>query len=532
MGLFFKSEPNKAVAFLIVYALILLVPAFFINLGLYPFILDEATRAIVALEMISNDNYIVPTINGELYYNKPPLFNWILIGFVKLFGSTSEWVFRFPVVISLFLFSLTIYLTQFKQIGRKAAFFSAIAFLTCGRILIYDSMKGLIDITFSWVIYMQFWSIWHFYRKQQYHWLFIFSYLLTSLAFLMKGLPALVFQALSLLSWFVIEKRFLKLLSWQHFAGIMVFALIVGAYFLSYHQYNSLENYFNALFTESTKRTLVENPLLKTVGHFFIFPFEYIYHFLPWTLFVLSLFNLERIKKIISTPFTKFLSVIFLVNIMVYWASPAIYARYLFMFVPLFSGIIFYAYSNSPNEIFAEQYILKPLLFLFTFVLLILLSFIPLIADPAGYANFWLKYGLILLLASVPVFFAIRYRMNLILPLFVILLVSRIAFNFFVLPDRLRTNSDQEQKVAAMVAGEITRGSQVYLLDHARIKYISAFYIMRSNGKPLKRWNSDPEKGKFYIIEKEKSGLYPEHTTLFTFVTEINNLELNLIRFD
>jgi len=337
---------------------------------------------------------------------------------------------------------------------------------------------------------------------------------------------------LSLFSWFVIEKRFFKLISLQHLAGILLFALIAGSYFLSYHQYNSLENYFTALFTESTKRTLVENPLLETIKHAFAFPFEYIYHFLPWTLFVLSLFSLDRLKAIVTTPFTKFLTVIFLSNILVYWASPAIYARYLFMFVPLFYGIVFFAYASSSKEIFSERYFLKPLLLLIFVSIFILLLLSPALAVPAKYSFFWLKYALVVILGLVPVYFAFRFRMNLVLPLFVILLVARIAFNFFVLPDRITTNTDQEQKNSAMVAGEITRGNQVYLLDHTRIKYISAFYIMRSNGKPLKRWNSEPEKGRFYIIEKERATQYPPHITLFTFVTEINNLELNLVRFD
>ncbi|MFW5820507.1 MAG: ArnT family glycosyltransferase [Bacteroidota bacterium] len=203
-------------SFLFFYLLILIIPALFINLGFMPLILDEATRANVALEMMYSGNYMVPTINGEFYYNKPPLFNWIQIIFMKLTGSTSELSLRLPVVLSLIFFSLTIYQTQKREGGRVVALFSALAFLTCGRILIYDSLRGLIDITFSWVIYLMFWTIYTYGKRKKFLALFIITYVLAALAFLMKGLPALVFLGITLLAYFTYTRQFIKLFSLAH----------------------------------------------------------------------------------------------------------------------------------------------------------------------------------------------------------------------------------------------------------------------------------------------------------------------------
>ncbi|WP_367328714.1 ArnT family glycosyltransferase, partial [Lentimicrobium sp.] len=83
----------------ILIIIILLLPlALFTNLGLMPLISDEPTRAVVTLEMILSGNFITPTINGDFYYNKPPLFNWILAGFVKVAGVENEFIFRLPTV--------------------------------------------------------------------------------------------------------------------------------------------------------------------------------------------------------------------------------------------------------------------------------------------------------------------------------------------------------------------------------------------------------------------------------------------------
>jgi 4-amino-4-deoxy-L-arabinose transferase-like glycosyltransferase len=45
---------------------------------------EEPRRAIVAMEMDITGEYVVPKINGWNYYNKPPLFNWVLAGLFQI----------------------------------------------------------------------------------------------------------------------------------------------------------------------------------------------------------------------------------------------------------------------------------------------------------------------------------------------------------------------------------------------------------------------------------------------------------------
>ena len=69
-----KEEPSNK--WFYIAAIFLLLPALLINLGILTFIDDEGIRSLVALEMKLSGNYITPTLNGEFYYNKPPLYNW------------------------------------------------------------------------------------------------------------------------------------------------------------------------------------------------------------------------------------------------------------------------------------------------------------------------------------------------------------------------------------------------------------------------------------------------------------------------
>ena len=155
---------------LILYATggILLIIALLINLGRINIFMavDEATRGLVALEMMISGNYVTPTIYGDFYYNKPPLFPWILVVFFKLFGM-SEMVLRLPTVLSLIGFGFTIYYFVSREMGKQAGIITAFLFVTLGRLLFWESLLGYIDTTFSWVIYtMLMVVIYHFRRKQ------------------------------------------------------------------------------------------------------------------------------------------------------------------------------------------------------------------------------------------------------------------------------------------------------------------------------------------------------------------------------
>ena len=68
-------------------ALALLPAALLIHLGVMVFIDDEAIRALVAQEMLWSGNYISPTMHGDIYLNKPPLFNWVLALSFTVFGG-------------------------------------------------------------------------------------------------------------------------------------------------------------------------------------------------------------------------------------------------------------------------------------------------------------------------------------------------------------------------------------------------------------------------------------------------------------
>jgi len=460
------------------FTLLLLVPALLINLGMLPFIDDEAIRALIALEMDLSGNYITPTINGEYYYNKPPLYNWFLLLWFKGFGDYTEFISRLATVFCLLGYAATIFYFSKKHYTTKFAFLNALFLITCGRILIYDSTLGLIDIAFSWVTFSAFMIVYHQYKKRNFRRLFTWTYLLTSVGFLMKGLPSLVFQAATLSAFFLYKKDLKKLFSLTHFFGISLFFIVIGSYYFIYNQYNSLGVVVETLLNESTKRTATQHGIGNTILHLFTFPFEVIYHFLPWTILGVLFFQ-KGIRQILAKDgFIVFSLITFLANILVYWISVEVYPRYLFMHLPLLFTVFLYLYFEKSEESKWYKFI-HFILGLLCFGLF-LAMLLPLFFEETQQAPFlYLKVvGLSSIMGFLCWLFLEKKQERLLITI-AVLLVARVAFNWFIIPNRLVIDWGTPVKESTVRIGQTYKDRPFFLHPNTLMQPTSSFYLTR-----------------------------------------------------
>ena len=56
----------------------------------------EPRYAEIARVMFSKNEWIVPTINGDLYTDKPILYFWLVLLGARVFGAVNEWTVRLP----------------------------------------------------------------------------------------------------------------------------------------------------------------------------------------------------------------------------------------------------------------------------------------------------------------------------------------------------------------------------------------------------------------------------------------------------
>jgi 4-amino-4-deoxy-L-arabinose transferase-like glycosyltransferase len=509
---FLKKNPW----FFYAFSILMLFPALLWHLGYLAinFPTDEPTRAIVALEMIISDNFFTPTINGDFYYNKPPLYNWIIIAFYKIFGNYSEFTLRLPVVIGLLLFAITIYYFVSKETGKKQAFIVAMLFITSGRILFWDSFLGLIDITFSWLVYTSFMCVYFFDKSKKYLLLFITTYFLTAITFLMKGLPSLVFQAITLLTFFTYRKEFMKLFSWKHFVGIGLLILIIGSYYIVYAKHNVLDNVFTTLFSESEKRTIINYGWKRFITHLFTFPLEMFYHFFPWSILGIYFISRKFLPIVKSHPFLLFNFFIFIFNIIIYWTSPETYPRYIFMlFPPIFTVLIYMFYKDTEvagvrSKII--EYFLQGVIMLGMIAAIIM----PVLKQTGWVDQAWIKAAILFLILGILLFFFIKIKDQRLVIFAAAMLMLRIGFDWFIIPPRY--NDFQEHKIGALSAAKATDNEKLFIYKDSETEHATSFYITLGKMEILRHKYKDFDTTSYYYLDPR---LLPEedYTTIYDF---------------
>lgn len=510
---FFRRNPW----FFYAFSVLMLFPALLWHLGFLAinFPTDEPTRAIVALEMIVSGNYITPTINGDFYYNKPPLYNWVIIAYYKLAGNYSEFTLRLPVVVGLLLFGLTIFWFVRRHLGNKQGFIVAILFITSGRILFWDSFLGLIDITFSWLVYLSFMLIYHFREKKQYLALFLVSYLLTGITFLMKGLPSLVFQGITLLAIFSYNREFRKLFSWRHFAGIGLFLLIIGAYYYAYFQVHPFDfRIFKTLFSESEKRTIINYGWLRFTRHLFTFPLEMFYHFFPWSVLWIYFFRRDFRSTLREHPFLRFNFIVFIFNIIIYWTSPESYPRYIFMlFPPLFTILVFHFFRDLGKN---GKYSRVVEYFLMGVMVLGIIAAIPmpLLKQTNFVDHAWLKAGVMFFTMLLLTWLYYKLKEQRMIIFAAAMLMIRIGFDWFIIPPRY--NDFQVHKEGALKAAAVTGDADLSIFKDSETEHATSFYITLGKMQLLKFQHDDFSTAGFYYLDPR---LLPEdaYETVYDF---------------
>ena len=120
-----------------IFLLFLCVFAFFVGNGQLPFKTDimEARNIVTAREMIHDNNWMIPTMNGELRLEKPPLPTWIA-ALIEAVSPENLPAQRAAAGVMAVIFTLFLYLTARYMTWRKDyALLAAIVFVTCQTVV-------------------------------------------------------------------------------------------------------------------------------------------------------------------------------------------------------------------------------------------------------------------------------------------------------------------------------------------------------------------------------------------------------------
>ncbi len=173
--------------------------------GVHLFDWDEINFAESTREMLVTGNFLTVQINYEAFWEKPPLFFWLQLLSVKLFGL-NEFAMRFPNAIAGILSLIVIFRVGRRIIDEKFGLFWMLVY--SGSILPFFYFKsGIIDpwfnlLTFLGIIHFSYYFIFQENKRKN----LMFSAIFMGLAIITKGPVALLVLILVFLVYLVMVK--------------------------------------------------------------------------------------------------------------------------------------------------------------------------------------------------------------------------------------------------------------------------------------------------------------------------------------
>ena len=191
--------------------------------GVHLFDWDEINFAECAREMITTGDYLRPQIDFMPFWEKPPLFIWMQVVAMKLFG-VNEFAARFPNALMGVVTLTTVYHLGRRMVNELMARWWVLLFAASWLPHFYFK-TGIIDPTFNLFIFLAFYQV-HVLRTTPDKWrTAIAAGLFLGLAALTKG-PVGILVALLALAAYVVMNRGLNGYKLQHLLIIVIMAAI------------------------------------------------------------------------------------------------------------------------------------------------------------------------------------------------------------------------------------------------------------------------------------------------------------------
>jgi 4-amino-4-deoxy-L-arabinose transferase-like glycosyltransferase len=275
------TDRNKLLAMQL--ALVLGVCYFFFFFGLGAFGLtgaDEPRYAQIAREMLGRHDWIVPTLNGSPWLEKPALLFWKMMNSYSIFG-VSDWAARIPaavhataVVVGIFFF-----MRRFRFASELDA--AMIAASSAGMIGFGRGASTDMLVSAPFALAMMCWWTWHQTPKKL--WLLLF-YGLLGIGALAKGPVAPALAVLVVGGYAVLRrdgKIFVRSLS---VTGFLLFAAIVLPWYLAVQ--HKVPQFFRVFFIEHNLERFGTNLYQHSQPFWYYIP-VFLLAALPWTFFAL-----------------------------------------------------------------------------------------------------------------------------------------------------------------------------------------------------------------------------------------------------
>jgi 4-amino-4-deoxy-L-arabinose transferase-like glycosyltransferase len=280
---------------------LLLFLGFFAHLGNIPlFDSDEGLYSEVTREMLANQDFTKPLLNGIPFPLKPPLFFWAQAASIKIFGL-NEFAMRLPSALAALLWAVSLSLFSRRYCSSRTAWYTSL-FMASSLIVILIGRSATPEALANLFIALTCFNIYKYYHtgnKRHVYWLYMFS----GLGVLTKGMIGLIIPLAAGLLFFGMQKRlrdFLRLLF--NPVGIIVFTLIVAPWFWAEFMLYGKVHMGEMLLLPSAE--IPNIPLIGSSLSYYLYPLILFAALLPNSFILIKSFS--RMKSLLSEELLQF----------------------------------------------------------------------------------------------------------------------------------------------------------------------------------------------------------------------------------
>lgn len=252
---------------------------------------DETRYSEVAREMIVNHNFIVPYINGVIFFHKPPIVYWLTCVFMSIFGENT-WGARLvnPVLLSVcmvfaYYIISKILRSRILSIYSIAVALSSVMFLFIGR---YLNMDLAVAVFLNMTI-LSYWMSLKYddnYLKSSL-WLLI-AFIFSGLAVMTKGLMGIVFPMAIVGLYSLLMGQYKRLLDIRLYLGLIIVAVISLPWIYAVEQHHPHFAYYYIVVQQILRFSVDEQN--RHVAKY-IYLFAVIAAIFPWSFFLPQVFK-------------------------------------------------------------------------------------------------------------------------------------------------------------------------------------------------------------------------------------------------
>ncbi|MDF2875141.1 MAG: arnT 1, partial [Sporomusa sp.] len=235
---------------------------------------DEPVYAETAREMLQVHDFISPRIYGDFWFDKPPMYYWLVAGAFKIFGI-GEFSARFPSAFFAVGGAILVYLSGRKLFTERAGLLAALVLVTSLEYF-YLGNAAVTDMTLTFSLTAALLSFLH----RKYYLLYGFA----ALAVVTKGPVAIFFCGVIIGLYLVLTGNLKTMKRMKLVSGGALFAVIALPWYVAMYSLHGMAFIDTFLGFHNVTRFLQPEHVSGAIWYYYI-PVLFL-GFFPWTAFL------------------------------------------------------------------------------------------------------------------------------------------------------------------------------------------------------------------------------------------------------